>query len=454
MKAPAIRRVRSSYPDCQRERGVTMVLVVLAMVGIIAMAALSIDVVTLFLAREEAQRAADAGALAAARVISISGLTGTAGPDSGVAPWTTICGGSASVASVMAQAVAQQNSVGSSAATVTVSYSSGSGATFTDCTAVPGDDLLGVNPLVTVKVERDTMPTLFSRIWSRGAKSVSATATAEAFNPSNSGKFAGGGQVVPVTPRCVKPWIIPNQDPGNGGLLVDNRRTGAIKNEGIWSGKGTGTVGEGFLLTNNCGTGTDCSPANWATKPIAAGYYIPALVNPPASAVPSCADDSNYQKAIGGCDQSTVYACGTVNGSNADLTINPGLAGGDTSVATQCLIHQSGGAGGQDAQNVGAPFPYPITAGSANPVVSANQLITASNSIVTLPIYDDSVGTLAGTQPAITIVGFLQVFIDSVDAAGNLQVHVLNISGCGNDASTTLSAPGSSPVPIRLITPQ
>jgi hypothetical protein len=120
-------------------------------------------------------------------------------------------------------------------------------------------------------------------------------------------------------------------------------------------------------------------------------------------------------------------------------------------VAAQCLIHQSGGAG-QDALNVLAPFPYPITAGSANPVVSPNQTITASNSIVTLPIYDHTGAPLAGTHPAITIVGFLQVFIDSVDASGNLNVHVLNIAGCGNDASTTRSAPGTSPVPIRLIT--
>jgi len=449
MKPPAIRRVRSSYPARLRERGITMVVVALAMVAIIAMAALSIDVVTLFLAREEAQRAADAGALAAARVISMSGLTGTAGPDSGVAPWTTICGGAASVASVMAQAVAQQNSVGSSTPTVTVTYSSGSGSTYADCTAVPGDDLMGLNPLVTVKVERDTMPTLFSRIWSKAAKSVSATATAEAFNPSNSGNFAPGGVAVPVIPRCVKPWIIPNKDPAHGSTFVD-KGTGAIKHLGV--GSGSGTVSEGFLLQDNC-TGPDCNPTNWATKPITAGYYIPALVTVSASAVPSCADDSNYQKAIGGCDQSTVYACGTVGGSNADLTINPGGAAGDTSVAAQCLIHQSGGAG-QDALNIGAPFPYPITAGSANPVVSANQVITSSNSIVTLPIYDDSAGALAGTQPTITIVGFLQVFIDSVDASGNLNVHVLNVAGCGNDASTTLSAPGSSPVPIRLITPQ
>jgi Putative Flp pilus-assembly TadE/G-like len=442
---------RSHLPTQRHgEGGVTMVLVAMAMVAIIAMAALSIDVITLYLAREEAQRAADAGALAAARVISISGLTGTAGPDSGVAPWTTICGGTGSVASVMAQAVAQQNSVAGSAATVTVTYSSGSGSAVADCTNVIGDDLLGVNPLVTVQVTRDSLPTLFSRIWSRATNTVSATATAEAFNPSNSSKFAPGGDVVPVTPRCVKPWIIPNQDPGNGGLLVDNKKTGAIQNEGIWSGKGTGTVGEGFLLQDNC-AGSDCNPTNWVTKPITAGYYIPAYVTAAASAVPSCADDSNYQKAIGGCDQSTVYACGTVNGSNADLTINPGGASGDTSVGAQCLIRQPG----QDSLDVTA-FPYTIKSGS-NPLpvgISANQSITASNSIVTLPIYDDSVGTLAGTQPTITIVGFLQVFIDNVDAAGNLNVHVVNIAGCGNDASTTRSAPGSSPVPIRLITPQ
>ncbi len=39
-----------------RERGVTMVLVAVAMVAIIAMAALSIDVISLYLVKEEAQR--------------------------------------------------------------------------------------------------------------------------------------------------------------------------------------------------------------------------------------------------------------------------------------------------------------------------------------------------------------------------------------------------------------
>jgi type II secretory pathway pseudopilin PulG len=70
-----------------------MVLVAIAMVAIIAMAALSIDVITLYLAREEAQRSADAAALAAAQVISLSGITGTANPTTDNSYWQLICGG-------------------------------------------------------------------------------------------------------------------------------------------------------------------------------------------------------------------------------------------------------------------------------------------------------------------------------------------------------------------------
>src|SRR5450755_4395926 len=101
MRVPAISRFRRNrlYPVISRtrlashqERGITMVLVAVAMVAIIAMAALSIDVVTLYLAREEAQRSADAAALAAARVISVSGITGTADPGTDTADWGLICG--------------------------------------------------------------------------------------------------------------------------------------------------------------------------------------------------------------------------------------------------------------------------------------------------------------------------------------------------------------------------
>src|SRR5271166_5394818 len=60
------------YTDRAGERGVTIALVAVAMFSIIAMAGLAIDVGTLYEANAEAQRAADAGALAAARFISMS----------------------------------------------------------------------------------------------------------------------------------------------------------------------------------------------------------------------------------------------------------------------------------------------------------------------------------------------------------------------------------------------
>jgi hypothetical protein len=80
--------------------------------------------------------------------------------------------------------------------------------------------------------------------------------------------------------------------------------------------------------------------------------------------------------------------------------------------------------------------------------------ITTSNSIVTIPIYDNSSGApLSPPQQPVTILGFLQVFINSVDpATGDINVTVMNVAGCSNNALNP-SVTGTSPVPVRLITP-
>jgi hypothetical protein len=152
-----------------------------------------------------------------------------------------------------------------------------------------------------------------------------------------------------------------------------------------------------------------------------------------------------------------VYACGIIGGgAQADLTFNPGKANGDTATATQCLIHQNAG---QDVLD-STVFPFRIQAGSGNPVVT-NALITSSNSIVTVPIYDDTQGTanpvpFTVDQPPVIIVGFLQVFINGLDTtSGKVNVTVLNVAGCSNTATaSTPTVSGTSPAPIRLITPQ
>ena len=434
-----------------------MILVAVAMVAIIAMAALSIDVTTLYLVREEAQRSADAAALAAARVLSLSGVTGDPNNVQGSlssSPWPAAC----SAATQVAQAAANQNAVGGTVAnsvTVTFLYN----GTTTDCTSPTGG--FAINPQVQVKVIRQGLPTFFSRIWSRGSNSVSATATAEVFNPSNSGTIAPNG-IVPVNPRCVKPWIVPNRDPGNAGVPFVSLTDGSIQNPGIQLYPGTGTgavIGESFTLTADCKTGNPNCNGGLQDNPPQNGpstlEYVPTLIQTTAVAFPACADDSDYQKAIGGCDQSTVYACGIVGGgAQADLTFDPGKPSGDTSAATQCLIHQSGG---QDVLDNNV-FPFQMRAGLGNPVVTSG-VITSSTSIVTVPIYDDKQGTASPVpftvvQPPVTIVGFLQVFINNVDINGNPNVTVLNVAGCSNTATTsTATVSGTSPVPIRLITP-
>jgi Flp pilus assembly protein TadG len=476
MLRPLIQRPQRSAINRPRERGVTLALVAVAIFSIIAMASLSIDFGTLYQASAEAQRAADAAALAAARVLSSSGLTGD--PTNLANTWGTTCAD----ATQMAKAVAGQNNVGGappSSVNVTFLSSDGSG-----CTS--GPVAFGVNPMVTVTVSQSSLPTYFSRIWGRTGSSVSATATAEAFNPSNSGAYASGTAVVPVQPRCVKPWIVPNLDPVNAPLALVATSNGSITTKGILVDN-AGVIGETFWLMPDCNyAGTICTlrgapQANYPkgvkphVPPPPSLEYLPGQALYASTAIPSdgtacstVASAGNYAQAIAGCDQSTQYQCGKPLQNVVDLSENPAPA--DTADGAQCLIHQGTsepGYGlipplsGQDAlRPVGAPpysYPFQIQVGSGNPLLGAGvgstDLITSSTSIVSLPIYDSSTGTIsaAGTT-AVTVIGFLQVFINYVNAYGNVNVTVMNVSGCGNAASGT-ALTGTSPVPVRLITP-
>src|SRR5216684_3034418 len=261
MKPPAIRKTLQFPPQHNREAGVTILLVAAALVAIIAMAALSIDIVTLYLANAEAQRSADAAALAAARILSISGMTGD--PTNASKNWQLACAAATQVAKSVGQ-LAQQNSVGGAAGTVTVSFPNNSDTA--TCSGGGPTAAFGVNPLVTVQVQRTDLPTFFARIWGRRGAGVSATATAEAFNSSNSDTVGNGSTsntVTPVQPRCVKPWIVPNLDPwGNaaGTLPFVTISNGSIFSPGIRvGGAAPGIVGEQFSLFADCGAVASCA---------------------------------------------------------------------------------------------------------------------------------------------------------------------------------------------------
>jgi Flp pilus assembly protein TadG len=475
------------------ERGVTMVFVALAMIAIIAMAALSIDVITLYLAREEAQRSADEAALAAARILSVAGITGD--PTNATGNWGAICGPNG-VATHAAQALIAQNTVGRVVpGTINVTYAAGNGGAIsssTDCQTLASNSAFGVNPMVTVQLTRASLPTFFSRIWGNSGNSVSATATAEAFNPSSSGTVGNqtSGTLTPVQPRCVKPWVVPNldpRDPAHPGCTTNcvgfvDRATGAIQRPGIsLNGDGaTGVIGETFWLPLDCKHGNpsycDLVVQPQANYPDPLGWMkgppnvlgLPGQVGTPVTAVPSCSTGDPYEEAIEGCDSPANYQCGVPNANAVDLTKhNPGV--NSVTDAVECLTHQTDAtnlltSSGQDylSENpLGAPssYPFQILAGSGNPLGASftDTPITSSASIVSMPIYDQ-IGTPIIPTNAITnltFVGFLQVFVNAVDVNGNRLVTVLNVTGCGNGTNPTSSNPvaGTSPVPIRLITP-
>jgi hypothetical protein len=91
-------------------------------------------------------------------------------------------------------------------------------------------------------------------------------------------------------------------------------------------------------------------------------------------------------------------------------------------------------------------------------------LVTTSSSIVTIPIIDNNLANFqVGSPYGVIVVGFLQAFINEVRGGnpnhqGDINVTVLNIAGCNNNSTNNGVTPvigdsGTSPVPVRLITP-
>ena len=133
----------------KQERGVTILLVAVCLAALLAMAALAIDVVTLYVARTEAQRAADAAALAGARMIAGSGYT-TSGISWNGGDTSPLCAtggpGAAAAANEQAEAAAAQNPVAGQPAAVSQ----------ITCNMSAG------NPTIAVTTQRTNLPTFFA----------------------------------------------------------------------------------------------------------------------------------------------------------------------------------------------------------------------------------------------------------------------------------------------------
>ncbi|MGD0416167.1 MAG: pilus assembly protein TadG-related protein [Terriglobales bacterium] len=428
---------------------VLVAVVMLFVVG--AMAALSIDVVTIYTARSEAQLAADAGALAGARVFANSGVTSDAGRRS--------TRNARNLATMIATQVASQNVVGGrtlKTTEITVTFPNVGGSAF------------DTNPHVTVQTQRTDLPTFFARIWGRTANTVTASATAEAYNPS--GEDALGETTIPVAPICVKPWLLPNIDPtgtSSTNTIFDST-TGAITAATL-VGKGWPGPSNTNGLFSLCGG--DCSGGIQLVGPTTVGGYYPgAVANFPAptQALPACSSGltTSYQLAVAGCVQQPI-SCGATATVNIDTTTyasSTGTRDGDTVAAAECLIHYVTSPGDSDSiDTTTIRPPLQFLGGNQNPVAGAvGNDVMVSDSLVTIPVINypgpPPAPTLA--NPSVTVIGFLQVFLNPSASSimpppnNQIPVTIINMAGCGTSATgQPILGNGASPVAVRLISP-
>lgn len=409
-----MKRTQLSCERRDRERGVSLILVAILLAVLITTSALAVDLASLYVARNEAQRAADAAALAGAKVFV-----------------ETTCAASANCSSYQTQArqraidVGGQNQVFGQAASIQAGDITFNGLTST-------------NPRITVVVQRsaarsNTVPMFFSKFFRTSSPDVSAAATAEAYVPSATGPGICVG--------CVKPLVFPDCDPSHVGPV-----------------------------------NADCAnqPVQYFVNPITKQVVnpgpIPTGVYGMSWAVHAQLVPSQYGIVDVGGGQSQLpqnflscskvqYACG--------MTV-PTLQGNQVGTVTKSVntLINSGcppngcSTGGQDTINLTGP-PFTITAGSNNPLVvkgliAAGTTIDTSPSVVTLSLV--KLSDITSGSGSYTVQGFMTVFIRDAVHNGNsdvVDVTIMSVSGCGTSSAACGAGGGvvgaGAPTPIRLV---
>ena len=420
--ARGVRRLR-------KESGVTLLMVAVGMFALLSMAIISLDVVNVYMASNQAQKTADAAALAGAEALVSSSTA------SNSVPLNSVCNGSNGDADLRAQAVAAQNTIaGVPPTTVTTSCPS---------TAPPH------NPQIQVVVTRTGIPTFFARMWGSAASAVSATAIAEAYNPSFDPANALPDRP-PIAIHGIKPWLVNNCSTNACTQFLFFMPNHAIANGGCF-------IGHTLRLTT-AAPSTICGPGGTSAQFI--GLDGPTPLACPSTSAVSCSQigSGSYHDNIA-CENGYNFSNGQLVGPGQVFQVaqpQPNLQ--SLTTGTECLIHASGTGllQGQDSFTfTGAPVT--ITGGSNNPNASLRLVnsIHRSDSVVTVPV-SNCPGPCDPTAQ-LQIVGFLQLGIRDVTPSttdstpGDIEAVILNAAGLDPASTgTPITGAGTSPVVMRL----
>ncbi len=444
----------------ESELGVTLWLVAFGLIALLGVMALAIDLGLLYVARNEAQRAADSAALAGADVFYTSACTDLTGSNA--------CDSQAvrTTAAQDAMLAAAQNYVAGQAASVNCPEYADPSLGSTSCPDIEFSDPTanGTEPQISVTVRRTGIHTIFAQVFGAGLQSVSATATAEAYNPN------GGNTLTSVS--CVSPFLVPNCNPTTSTSGTINSLCGypadyfMVPNS---TSLNPGVIGEQWDLHTGDATASDAAvPSEWFTDAVtpSQGSGGSALENAIQECQPlTCGEGvpAVPGKKVGPVDQGLQSRIGL---SPDTIVVNP------------------------NGDNIP---PYQIYAGASNPLVQAGVIRVGapidpsqSPSVATLAVYDGAicgVGTLPNgqvptttnsdclssgqnansisTMPKTTVngqpvygqvvIGWMQVFIQQ--ASGDaVPTIILNTSYCGGGTTPPVGTQGATPIPIRLIT--
>jgi Putative Flp pilus-assembly TadE/G-like len=463
----------------RNNRGATLAIIAGGMVLFLTCAGLAIDLVGAYVARNEAQRIADAAALAGASIFQSQGCATAGGCTAG--------GPQEALATTQANAVAGQNFIFGTAPTVAKPVFS-----------YPGP----YEPQITVTVS-GTAPSFFCKAFNSTFANgipVSAFATAEAYSP------IGGAAAVGTS--CVKPLLVPNCDPGHP---VVGSNTNANPNCPTVSGNTCtatspdcmsyffyppgSTAGTPGAIVNNfnsmCSWNTATHTCAVGTSAVGEPWQLHDNAGPSQWYSLQFAGESknNFKQALQSCAFQVVACNDPMNALN-------GAAVGPTDQGVEGLINASGDGINQGQDSICDPAipgsncpssttPFYITGGSGNLNGMAGktfQALSSSSSVASVAVYDGCVsGTGPGTGTAcaplgncqgngcpIKVEGFMTVFfVDAEGPNGNAQVPsyvvatpksvdviIMQVGGCGTTKTTgppVVEEGGGTFVPIRLI---
>jgi Flp pilus assembly protein TadG len=348
------------------DRGQTLALMAVTVAGAIAMLSLAIDLGMLYTARSEAQRAAEAAALAGAQEFFTVAAPGTPAVKA--------------AAHDSATAYAIRNTIRN----VLIDTSE---------VKVEVNETL---QLVSVRISRPDIPLFFARMVGRNTAGVSAYAAARAAPASAA--------------TCVLPWALPDMwdeahDDTNGDDLWDPGETWHFDPDTIppdvYVPFGSGTVsppetgfGSGFRNTSPGGVNNDYGrPLELKVQnpgsPLTSSFVFPFSVGTANT------NAHRYRIAIGDCDPTIVVPLNTAipveNSSTIDVV-------GDTEFAVTRLIGEDPSATWDATTNsVSSPF------GLRSPLVRI------------VPLYDPSQTSLvSGGSGTVTFNNFALIFIEGL----------------------------------------